>query len=212
MDIDVFLTHYHFDHLQGLPFFRPLYDARNRFTFHGYAWEDQSVHDLLRQSFQPPWFPISIDDTPASKTYVNLDESMRIDVDDLTVSTARLNHPQGVTAYRVDHGAHALVIATDVERGDAGADGRLDDLANGVDVLIHDAQYRPAEYESDFRGWGHSTWRHAVEAARSAGVKRLVLVSHDPDRSDDELDDVTIEASAEFAAIEAAYEGLTIEL
>ena len=210
-DFDVFLTHYHWDHLQGLPFFVPIYDAANRFTFHGFGWEQMGVEELIAGTFQPPWFPVSLSDTAAEKRYVALDGDP-IHVGDLVVSWTRLKHPQGVTAYRIDGPNTSVVVATDHEAGDPEFDEALYDLGRGCDVLIHDAQYTDGEYELHYEGWGHSTWTHAVEAARETGAGRLVLISHDPSHGDDEVDAIVQEARTAFESVDAAFEGMAISL
>jgi len=207
----LFLTHYHWDHLQGLPFFAPLYDPANQFVFYGFPWEGMGVEDLIAGTFRPPWFPVSLAETAATKTYVELDAQF-IDVGDLRVSWTRLNHPQGVTAYRIDGPEASVVIATDHESGDPEYDEALYALGQGADVLIHDAQYTDGEYELHYEGWGHSTWRHAVEAGRATDVKRLVLISHDPSHSDDAVDAIVADARPQFTNLDAAYEGMVLPL
>ena len=123
----------------------------------------------------------------------------------------QLEHPQGVTAYRLDAPDSSVVFATDVERGTAASDSALRQFAHGADVLIHDAQYEPDEYDLH-EGWGHSTWTHAVEAAEEAEVDRLILVSHDPDRTDDQVDEMLAKARERFSATDAAYAGMEVPL
>jgi phosphoribosyl 1,2-cyclic phosphodiesterase len=210
-DYHVFLTHYHWDHIQGLLFFRPLFDPESHFTFYGHQWDGMSSKEGIEGALRPPWFPISIQDTPAEKEYVTIDESA-FDIGDVTITAAPLRHPQGVTAYRIDGPARSVVVATDCERGDAAADENLQRLAAGADTLVHDAQYSPEEYEDHYVGWGHSTWAQAAQAAHEAGVKELVLVSHDPARTDDEIDALVALAQASFPNTKAAFEGMTFEL
>ena len=210
-DYHVFLTHYHWDHIQGLLFFRPLFEAQNTFTFYGHQWENLSSKDAIEGALQPPWFPVSIQDTAAQKTYVTIEDTV-VEIGAVRITAAPLHHPQGVTAYRIDGPTTSVVVATDCERGEASADERLRQLATGADVLVHDAQYSPEEYEDHYVGWGHSTWAQATQAAQEAGVKQLVLVSHDPARTDDEIDALVDRARAEFTDTRAAYEGLQIGL
>ena len=210
IDFHVFLTHYHWDHLQGILFFPPLYDDRNRFTFYGHSWEGMGVREAVEGALRPPWFPVSIFETAADKVYVDVADAP-FTVGSLTIDAAPLHHPQGVTAYRIRRGAETVVLATDYERGDPDSDARLQELGAGADVLIHDAQYTPDEYPALYVGWGHSTRHHAVEAALETGAKRLVLVSHDPHRSDEEIDAIVASARGEFPATEAAFEGMQIE-
>lgn len=210
IDFHVFLTHYHWDHLQGILFFPPLFDERNRFTFYGHSWEGMGVREAVEGALRPPWFPVSIFETAAGKEYVDLAGSP-FRVGRLTIDPATLHHPQGVTAYRISNGANTIVLATDYERGDPASDETLRTFAAGVDVLIHDAQYTPDEYPSLYVGWGHSTRHHAVAAALESRVKRLVLVSHDPHRSDDEIDAIVALAREKFPATDGAFEGMQIE-
>jgi phosphoribosyl 1,2-cyclic phosphodiesterase len=210
LEFDVFMTHYHMDHLQGLPFFEPLFDPRSRFTFYGFGAPGETMQSSIEGFAPPPWFPLSIGGTPSSKRYVELDGAS-VQVGEVSVSTARLSHPQGITAYRLQRGDRAIVFATDMERGDPSCDAALSSLASGADVLIHDAQYTPEEYEQR-RGWGHSSWRHAVAAAREAGVERLILFHHDPSRTDEELDAIVAEAGKTFPRVEAVREGMRLDL
>ena len=117
-----------------------------------------------------------------------------------------------MTAYRIDGSAASVVIATDHESGDPEFDEALYGLGQGTDVLIHDAQYTDGEYELHYEGWGHSTWRHAVEAAEATAAKRLVLISHDPSHSDEAVDAIVADARSSFAHLDAAYEGMALPL
>lgn len=149
----ILITHMHWDHTLALPFFKPLYDASNHFDFYGREVEHLTIEEAIDHVMQPPWFPIHFFDTPASKTYHHLDDTP-FDVEDIRVTTTRLNHPSGVTAYRLDRGDSSLVVATDNEHGDPESDRRLLELADGADVLIYDAQYLPDEYAEGKVGWG----------------------------------------------------------
>jgi len=210
LEFDVLVTHYHMDHLQGLPFFEPLFDPRSRFTFYGIGAPGETIQSSIEGFARPPWFPVSIAETPSRKRYVDLGGDP-VQVGGLSVSTARLSHPQGITAYRLQRGERAIVFATDMERGDPACDAALKSLASGADVLIHDAQYTPEEYECR-RGWGHSSWQHAVAAAREAGVERLILFHHDPLRTDEDLDAIVAEAGEAFPRVVAAREGMRLDL
>jgi len=211
LHFDILLTHYHMDHLMGLPAFKPLYDARNRFTFHGVGYGGESLQATLERFLCPPWFPLPLNDTPAEKSYVDLD-GRPVALGGLQITYCRLNHPQGVTAYRLQGATHSLLFATDCERGERECDARFADLAAGVDILVHDSQYTTREYNDRCRGWGHSTWRQAVDAAKRSAAGRLILFHHDPDRSDDELQVIVRRASEMFPAVEAAIESMTLEL
>ena len=207
---DILLTHYHLDHLQGLQFFKPLYREGNTFTFRGHRPHGISVEAAISGVSQSPWFPLPLDATLSNKTFLPVEQ--RFDVGPLSVTSAALHHPQGVTGYRFEGSESVVVIATDHEAGDADADQRLVELAYGADFLIHDAQYTPHEYEELYTGWGHSTWEHAVAAAVAAEVGTLILTSHDPSHTDEDVEKILASARAEFPETHAAFEGMQIGL
>ncbi|NNK91290.1 MAG: MBL fold metallo-hydrolase [Acidimicrobiia bacterium] len=201
-------THYHLDHLIGLPFFDPLYDPDVMLTFYGFPWGDLGVEEAISGPYAEPWFPISIADTPSQKRFVDL-SGEEFSIGEIGISVARLRHPQDVTAYRLDGPQASVTIATDYEAD--GIDHRLVELARDADVLVHDSQYTPEDY-ADHEGWGHSTWVDAVEVAAAAGVDQLILTSHAPNRTDAQIDAYVTQARERFEATDAAYEGLTVPL
>ena len=158
----------------------------------------------------PPLFPVSLGDAEAAVEIHDLPRKP-VAVGDVTVTHAALHHPQGCTGYRLQAGDRSIVVATDHEAGTS-ADGRLDALAEGAGVLLHDAQYLPGEAEGIRKGWGHSSYEAAAAAARRAGVRRLVLVSHDPERSDDEVDDIVVQARRRFPTTWAGHAGMALPL
>lgn len=203
-------THYHLDHITGLPFFKPLYDPRNTFTFYGYPYEGMAVNEVIHRILAPPWFPISLAEVPSTQHFVTLNGD-GFSIAGIEIQPEQLEHPQGVAAFRLQGPERSVVFATDYERGlSSHLDDRLDELARGVDVLIHDAQYTPQEYELEHIGWGHSTWQMAVDAARSAVVGELILMSHDPDRTDEGVDGIVERARQSGVNLRAAFEGLSI--
>ncbi len=208
---DVLFTHFHLDHLLGLPFFAPLYSPGSSFVFHGRPWGGRTLRETLETVLAPPWFPVPLNETPAAKEYAPLDGGP-LAIGGVRITHAELNHPQGVTAYRLEGARGSVVFATDYERGEPAADANLRGLGAGADVLLHDAQYTPEEYVRAHRGWGHSTWRGAIESARDLGVPRLVLFHHDPARSDEGVDALLADARREFPATDAAHEGMLFEL
>jgi phosphoribosyl 1,2-cyclic phosphodiesterase len=209
--VHLFLTHYHHDHLNGLPFFAPMLGNESRLVVYGRPCEDGTpVSAAVNGFMRPPWFPVSLGEVAAQVTFVELDERP-VDLAGVRITAARLNHPQGVTGYRIEANGRSVVVATDHERGDEEGDAALRRLAADADVLLHDAQYLPEEYP-DHIGWGHSTWQDAVAAAKEARAGRLVLVSHDPCRPDEGIDAIRAAAQSVFPHTETGHPGMTIGL
>ena len=207
----IFLSHYHWDHIQGIPFFTPLYSPRNRFLFHGYPFRAESVRAALEGQMTDPYFPVDMSIMAAQRHFVALESKDRVSFDDLTLHTLPLHHPQGCLGFRIECGGKSLVYASDTEPGDAQGDENVRRLADGADVLIYDAQYLPGEMKR-YRGWGHSSWGEGVRIAKECGVKKLMLFHHDPDRTDEEMDEMVEAARDKFESTVAAREGQTLKL
>jgi phosphoribosyl 1,2-cyclic phosphodiesterase len=205
----IFLSHYHFDHVEGLPFFQPLYAPGNVITFHGFEPPGMSLKGILEGLITPPYFPVRLAGAPAKVRYrpaVGSSVMFR----DVRISSLPLCHPDGSLSYRLEHAGRRIVFATDHEHGDARIDQALVRFSAEADYLIYDATYIPAEYESLRRGWGHSTWYAAVHVARAARVKKLVLFHHHPDHTDKDLRDILRVARRELPSTEIAREGMEL--
>jgi phosphoribosyl 1,2-cyclic phosphodiesterase len=208
-DIHFLMTHFHWDHIQGIPFFAPLYSPANRVVFHS-SRPPEEVKDILEGQMTFPYFPVKFELLSAKRDFVQIGkEPLRYG--DLTVHSFPLNHPQGATGFRLESHGAVIVHACDHEHGDEKLDRTMREYAEGADVLIYDAQFTPAEYPSK-AGWGHSTWAEGVKVAREAGVKQLILSHHDPSHSDDMLRGMLAEARAEFENTALAQERWTIQL
>lgn len=215
LEADVFISHYHYDHLQGLPFFGPIFDPRSRFNIRGPTRNGRSVKDVLSGHMQQPFFPVTVEMVfRAQCEYQGFEAGDRLKLGGATVSAIEANHPGGNLAYRVDYKGRSVVYATDTEHGDR--DAQLVEFSRGTDVLIYDAMYTEDEYHgrngSPKIGWGHSTWQNAIKIADEAKVGTLVLFHHDPTRTDDALDTLLKAVRKERKATLAAKEGLVIKL
>jgi phosphoribosyl 1,2-cyclic phosphodiesterase len=206
----IFLTHYHWDHIQGIPFFTPLYHERNQFFFHSFRFQDASVQRALEEQMTDPYFPVDMRQMGAHRHFFQINEE-RMAYDDLIVRSKQLNHPQGCLGYRIECDGHVVVYATDNEPGDRAGDKQVRELADGADLLIYDAQYTPEEMKYK-RRWGHSNWREGVHIAKECKAKKLILFHHDPDREDKQVDRIMKRACDHFDDVVAAREGLVIKL
>ncbi len=215
VDATLLLSHLHWDHIQGLPFFVPAYLPSTKLTIAGTANGVMSLGDALSHQMTAPVFPVRLDELGAQLKLREIKNGEKFDVGEATVRVAKLNHPGGVQAYRIEHEGKSIVYATDTEHY-ACVDPTLRALAEGADVLIYDSQYTPDEYAGvtgrSKVGWGHSTYVAGCELARSAGVGQYVLFHHDPTRNDAAVIDLERRAQQLFASSIAAREGLVISL
>jgi phosphoribosyl 1,2-cyclic phosphodiesterase len=208
----VFVSHFHWDHIQGVPFFLPLYErAENHFVFHA-SERTRTLQRVLEEQMAAPYFPVTMDEMLARREFASIEEG-RVQIDDnLLVEAQWLNHPQGCLGFRLESKDGVLVYATDNEPGNPEFDKKVRHLARGADVLIYDAQYLPEEYAAKRRGWGHSHWREAVNVVMESGAKELVLFHHDPDHDDRCIDSIVKEARSYYPRVRAASEGMEITL
>lgn len=215
IEAQVLVTHYHWDHIQGIPFFHPFFDARNRFHFYSFQSQDlgpNSLRQVLEAQLAKPYFPIDVSTMSAEREFREIAGGEKWEVKGTKVTAAWLNHPQGCLGYRLDTAAGSVVYATDNEPGAAEFDANLRQLASGADVLIYDAQYSPEQLASTRKGWGHSSWLEGTKIARQGKARNLILFHHDPDSPDQKVDQFLSAARQEFPATWAATEGMSITL
>lgn len=199
--VHLFFTHYHWDHIQGFPFFAPAFvPGKRKTTFYFYGKRDARVElsEVLRGQQQFPNFPVVWDDMPCHKEYVELRRlnPNPLKIGEVSVTYQELTHPDFVFAYRFDVSGKSFVCATDTEHKDV-PDPRLVKLADKADVLYYDSQYMPEEYRGTSGtltgamtkfDWGHSTYEWAIKNALCASVKTVVLGHHEPLRDDFQLE------------------------
>jgi phosphoribosyl 1,2-cyclic phosphodiesterase len=208
--LTLLLSHCHWDHIQGLPFFVPVYMKETSLEIVGGQSDVCSVRDTLERQMSAPVFPVRLDDVGARITTREVKFGDVFDVGEATVRVARGNHPGGVVAYRIEHEGRSIVYATDTEHHEH-VDPTLRALCEGADVLVFDAQYTPEEYPRKV-GWGHSTYVAGTELARAAGASRLVLFHHDPMRDDAAVAAIEGRARSLFPETVAAREGMQIDV
>jgi phosphoribosyl 1,2-cyclic phosphodiesterase/CheY-like chemotaxis protein len=200
-------SHFHWDHIQGLPFFEPAYVSGNTFSLVGPAQPTADLLQILSGQMASVYFPVGLEQFGARLTFQEIGEG-RLMLGGVEFDTLSSLHPGRALVYRLSHGGKRIVYATDNELplGWKAAGGstayeveRFVRFFESADLLIHDAQYTPEELERR-RGWGHSSWTDVLDIAVAAGVKRLVLFHHDPDHSDSVLDEIHAAVQRRVAA------------
>jgi ribonuclease BN (tRNA processing enzyme)/DNA-binding response OmpR family regulator len=222
----ILISHTHWDHIQGIPFFAPLFVSGNEWDLYGPKGLGQSLREALAGQMQYTYFPITLDQCGARIRYHDLVEGT-FDIDDIKVSTHYLNHPALTLGYRLEGRRVAVVYACDHEpysrmvatgHGEiTGQDLRHAEFVSGADLLIHDAQYTAEEYPAKV-GWGHSSVEYVVNLGRFAQVKKVALTHHDPLRDDDAIDHLVANIQAKLREkassldVFAAVEGQVVEV
>ncbi len=212
------VSHLHWDHIQGLPFFGPVNVAGAEFEIVAPAQEEGSLPDVIGGFFRPPYFPVTIDALAGSFTYTEVVEET-IERGGWRITSASVPHVGLTLGFRVEHGGVSVAYVPDHQQPSCGSTSVSEAvlaLSDGVDLLIHDAQYTDVEFAQKFN-WGHCTIDYALEVARQSGARRLALFHHDPLHDDDQLDALASHAARSGASIGltevmAASEGLRVSL
>jgi phosphoribosyl 1,2-cyclic phosphodiesterase len=208
---DLFLSHFHWDHIQGIPFFGPLYDPATHLRIHGARQGEVDIQTLFAGQMGPIYFPIPFEALAATLEFSHLDgKPWR--ADGIEVAAIRVRHPGHTYGYRISVGGARVAYIPDNELvgSSYAVDGpewydELIAFLKGVDVLYHDAMFTDTEYQSRI-GWGHSTFAQAVRLAEDAGVRRLYFFHHAPERTDAELLEILDEFRADLGRRGSALE------
>jgi len=206
-NLHLFVSHAHWDHIQGFPFFVPIFLAD--FTVNIYSHLD--MRQVLNHQMQPPFFPVKLADLGSKINFHQLNGAP-IEVEGAKISFVSLYHPQAVYGFRIDEGGKSVVYSSDTEHDNEKADAALVEFSKDADVLLYDAQYTPDQYAKGRVGWGHSTYLAAADIVNRADVKKLVLFHHEPTHNDEALRGIENLAKEVFPNTISAREGGTLEV
>lgn len=210
---DLFLSHTHWDHINGFPFFSPAFKADRHFTIHaGHLIDKGGIGRVLASQMQQPFFPVPLEKMGASIDNVDFRAGDSFSLgSNIRVRTTPLNHPDGATAYRFEYGGKSVCYVTDTEHVPGKPDQNILGLIEGADLVIYDSTYTDKEFTKHV-GWGHSTWQEGVRLCRAANVKTLAIFHHDPDHEDLFMEALEAEARQLWSGALVARENMRVNL
>ena len=195
LNYDIFMTHSHFDHITGFPFFKPAYSSATRLKiWAGHLVPNKrTIEGEIRNMMDRPFFPVTVDLMTATLIFNDFVYGDTLEISkDITLRTAKLNHPDGATGYRVEFDGKSICYITDTEHKPGQPDQNILNLIKGADLVIYDCTNTDEEFPK-FVNWGHSTWQEGVRLCNQAGAKKLVVFHHDPAHDDAFMDKVATE-------------------
>jgi phosphoribosyl 1,2-cyclic phosphodiesterase len=212
-EIQILLTHTHWDHINGFPFFPPAFDGKyNVHVRAGHVRHLGGIRNILAGQMTQPWFPVPLEAMRAETTFEDFESGDSFKMDGgVSVRTTALNHPNGATAYRLDYKGKSLAYVTDTEHIIGKPDQNVLGIIEGADLVIYDATYTDAEFPKHI-GWGHSTWQEGIRLCHEARAKRLAIFHHEPNHEDDVMLGIEVEARTKWSEAFVAREGRTVEL
>jgi phosphoribosyl 1,2-cyclic phosphodiesterase len=207
------LSHTHWDHISGFPFFSPAFFGGRAFrVMAGHLNAHGGVRATLAGQMMQPMFPVPLEIMKSDLIFEDFEAGDHFTLDGgVHVRTARLNHPSGATGYRLDHAGKSVCYVTDTEHQPGKPDQAVLALIDGADLVIYDCTYTDDELPSKV-GWGHSTWREGIRLCQAAHAKTLVIFHHEPDHEDERMAEIEREARAVWSGVVVARESMRIDL
>jgi phosphoribosyl 1,2-cyclic phosphodiesterase len=207
------LSHTHYDHINGFPFFSPAFHKKHEFhIIAGHLADKGGIRQALAGQMQRPFFPVPIEIMGARMTFTDVREGESFTLPGgIRVRTTALNHPDGATGYRIEYQGKAMCYLTDTEHVIGKPDQNILGLIEGADLVIYDSTFTDKEFAARI-GWGHSTWQEGVRLCRMANVGRLAIYHHDPDHEDPFMERVEAEARQAWPNATVAREGMRFSL
>lgn len=212
-DSALLFTHFHYDHVIGVPFFLPIYYPGNHVSlWSGHMAGKMTTRQMFQQLMSPPWFPVQPDLCDAKMNFHDFGSGDILRPHDgVVVKTGSLNHPGGCIGYRLEYGGRVFAMISDTEHVEDVLDPTVLELIDGADLVVYDCMYVDSEFRK-FRGFGHSTWSHGVRLCQAASAKRLAIYHHHPMREDAALDAIDAEARQQFDGAFVARDYQVVDL
>jgi len=208
----ILMSHTHWDHINGFPFFKPAFDPKCKFTIMAGHLNGRTIREVFAEQMIAPYFPVPIDIMNAQIEFKDFKAGDSFDLSKkVHVRTAPLNHPGGATAYRLEFGGKSMCYVTDTEHVPGKPDKNVLDLIEGADLVIYDSTYDDSELAAHV-GWGHSTWQEGIRLCTAANVKRLAIFHHDPDHEDAKMEEIERKARAMWDGAFVARENVRLVL
>lgn len=209
----ILLTHTHWDHINGFPFFKPAFlDTHHFQIFAGHLSSTENIRSVLAGQMVRPMFPVPLETMRGDLVFEDFEAGDSFTLDGgIKVKTAQLNHPDHATGYRLEYGGKAICYVTDTEHVIGEPDQRILDLIQGADLVIYDSTYTDDEFPSKL-GWGHSTWQEGMRLCRAAEAKKLAIFHHDPDHDDDFMSRIETKAQSIWSSTVVAREGMHLHI
>ncbi|NQV59957.1 MAG: MBL fold metallo-hydrolase [Alphaproteobacteria bacterium] len=211
IDADIFLTHTHYDHICGVPFFKPFFNPNNQFRLSaGHLLPETNLRQVLCDLMMTPLFPVPLEIFQSKIEFQDFSAGDALTAGaDVVIRTAPLNHPNGATGYRIEFDGKAICYLTDTEHRPGELDQNILGLIDGADIVIYDSMYTEDEYQNCV-GWGHSTWEAGADLCDAAGVSQFVIFHHDPDHDDAFMDQIAVAAEKRRPGTVVAQEGMVL--
>ena len=209
----ILLSHTHWDHMNGFPFFAPAYNPKCDITIlAGHLIDQGGLEQVLSGQMAQPMFPVPLAAMNSTMSIEDFRTGEDLDLhSDVKITTVMLNHPNGATGYRVDYQGNSMCYITDTEHVPGKPDENILGLVEGCDLMVYDSTYTETEFPGKV-GWRHSTWNEGVRLCRAADVKSMAIFHHDPDHEDEDMDQIEAEARAEWESAFVAREKMEIDL
>ncbi len=207
-NINIFLSHYHWDHILGFLTFMPIYDKSYTINIYGNN-KQTSINDISKKLLDKTFWPVSLDMLKAKINFLELNDQ-DIQLNNVKISCSEHNHPNGATSFKISINNFNIVYTTDCEHPNSNLNKDVIRFAKNSDILIHDSHFTPSDLVSH-EGWGHSSWKQAADVAMQANVKNLFLFHFSPEYSDSKIEKIENEAKTYFSNTTAARQGLKIK-